>query len=293
MVELGEVITAMVTPFNEELEVNYEAAADLANYLVNNGSDGILVLGTTGEVPTLTKEEKMKLIEIVKEAVGDRAKVIVGTGSYSTQESIKMTKKVTDLGVDGVMLVTPYYNKPPQAGLYNHFKQVAEVTDLPVILYNVPGRTSRNIEPETVAKLADIDNIVAIKEASGDVEQAATINRLTDDDFMIYSGDDGLTLPILSIGGTGIISVAAHLVGSKIKDMVTAYKAGEVQKAAGLNAELGELFAKIFMTTNPIPVKAALNLMGQQVGPVRPPLVDANAEEEEVLRYLLKSHNLI
>jgi len=293
MVELGEVITAMVTPFNEELEVNYEAAVDLANYLVNNGSDGILVLGTTGEVPTLTKEEKMKLIETVKESVGDRAKVIVGTGSYSTQESIKMTKKVTDLGVDGVMLVTPYYNKPPQAGLYNHFKEVAEVTDLPVILYNVPGRTSRNIEPETVAKLADIDNIVAIKEASGDVEQAATINRLTDDDFMIYSGDDGLTLPILSIGGTGIISVAAHLVGSKIKDMVTAYKAGEVQKAAGLNAELGELFAKIFMTTNPIPVKAALNLMGQQVGSVRPPLVDANAKEEEVLRYLLKDHNLI
>ncbi|SJZ31624.1 4-hydroxy-tetrahydrodipicolinate synthase [Selenihalanaerobacter shriftii] len=291
--EFGEVITAMVTPFNTDLEVDYEATAELANYLVENGSDGILVLGTTGEVPTLTKDEKIKLVKTVKEEVGGRAKVIVGTGSYSTSASIEMTKKIEAIGVDGVMLVTPYYNKPPQSGLYRHFKMVAKETDLPVILYNVPGRTSRNIEPETVAKLAEIENIVAIKEASGDVEQAATINRLTDDEFLIYSGDDGLTLPILSIGGTGVISVSSHLVGNQIKEMITLYKAGKVKEAADLNAELGELFGKMFITPNPIPVKCSLNLLGQKVGPVRPPLADIDQEEKAVLEVLLKEYNLV
>lgn len=292
MTDLGEVITAMVTPFTDDLEVNYDAAVELANYLADNGSDGILLLGTTGEVPTLSKEEKVKLIEVVTEEVGDRVKIIAGTGSYSTQASIDMTKKATNLGVDGVMLVTPYYNKPPQDGLYRHFKQVAEVTDLPVILYNVPSRTSKNIEPETVAELAKVDNIVAIKEASGDVEQAATINRLTDNNFSIYSGDDGLTLPILSIGGKGVVSVAAHLVGSQIKEMIQHYKSGQVQKAAQLNAKLGDIFAKIFMTTNPIPVKKAVNLIGYEVGPVRPPLVDTTQQQEEALTSLLQKHDL-
>ncbi|MBM7623454.1 4-hydroxy-tetrahydrodipicolinate synthase [Sporohalobacter salinus] len=293
MTDLGEVITAMVTPFNDNLEVNYEAAAELANYLVDNGSDGILLLGTTGEVPTLSKDEKVELIEVVKEEVGDRAKVIAGTGSYSTQASIEMTKTATELGVDGIMLVTPYYNKPPQDGLYRHFKQVAEVTDLPVILYNVPSRTSKNIKPEIVARLAEEDNIVAIKEASGDVEQAATIHRLTDDNFSIYSGDDGLTLPILSIGGKGVISVASHLVGSQIKEMIQYYKSGQVQKSVQLNVELGDIFDKIFMTTNPIPVKKAVNLIGYEVGPVRPPLVDATQQQEKALESLLKKHNLL
>lgn len=293
MSNLGEVITAMVTPFTADLEVNYEAAADLANYLVENGSDSILVLGTTGEVPTLTKEEKVELVKTVKETVGEKAKIIAGTGSNSTQKSIEMTKKISKLGVDGVMLVTPYYNKPPQGGLYNHFKQAAKVTELPVILYNVPGRTSRNLEPETVAKLAEIDNVTAVKEASGDAAQAATINRLTPDDFLIYSGDDSLTLPILSIGGTGVISVAAHLVGDQIKEMIGHYKSGQVEKAARLNAELGEMFEKMFITTNPIPVKKSLDLIGKEVGPVRPPLINPDQEEEEILKSLLKDYNLI
>ncbi|ADL13081.1 4-hydroxy-tetrahydrodipicolinate synthase [Acetohalobium arabaticum] len=293
MTDLGEVITAMVTPFTDDLEVNYEAAARLANYLADNGSDGILLFGTTGEVPTLNKEEKIKLVEVVKEEVGDKVNIIVGTGSYSTQASIEMTKTATDLGVDGVMLVTPYYNKPPQDGLDKHFKQVAEVTDLPVILYNVPSRTSKNIEAETVARLAEVENIVAVKEASGDLEQVATVNRLTDDDFLIYSGDDGLTLPILSVGGTGVVSVAAHLVGNRIKEMIHCYKSGQVQKAAQLNAELGDVFAKIFITTNPIPVKKAVNLIGYEAGPVRPPLVDANQQQTEALKSLLQNHNLL
>jgi len=293
MSELGEVMTAMVTPFTTDLEVNYEATRELANYLLENGSDGILVLGTTGEVPTLTKEEKLNIIKTVRDEVGDKATVIAGTGSYSTQASIDMTKKATELGVDGVMLVTPYYNKPPQEGLYNHFKEIAGVTDLPVILYNVPGRTSRNIEAKTIARLAEIDNIVAVKEASGDIEQVATINRLTDDDFLIYSGDDGMTLATLSVGGTGVISVASHLVGKDIKEMIGLYKSGKVKEASKLNAELGEIFSKIFITTNPIPIKKAVNLLGKEVGPVRPPLVDANQEEEEVLKALLKDYNLI
>ncbi|MCK8823483.1 4-hydroxy-tetrahydrodipicolinate synthase [Fuchsiella alkaliacetigena] len=293
MAQFGEVLTAMVTPFTADLEVNYEAAADLANYLVENGSDGILVLGTTGEVPTLSKEEKFNLVETVVEAVGEKAKVLVGSGSYSTQASIEMTQQVSQLEIDGVMLVGPYYNKPPQAGLYEHFKQIAQSTELPVMLYNVPGRTSKNIEAQTIAKLAEIDNIVAVKEASGDVQQAAEINQLTAADFDIYSGDDGMTLPILSIGGSGIVSVAAHLVGDQIKEMIGLHRAGQVEAAAQLNAELFPIFKKIFITTNPIPVKKALNLLGKEVGPVRPPLVEATQEQEEILKTLLADYDLL
>ena len=293
MAQFGEVLTAMVTPFTADLEVNYEAAADLANYLVENGSDGVLVLGTTGEVPTLSKEEKLNLVETVIEAVGEKAKILVGSGSYSTQASIEMTQKVSQLEIDGVMLVAPYYNKPPQAGLYEHFKQIAQSTELPVMLYNVPGRTSKNIEAQTIAKLAEIDNIVAVKEASGDVQQAAEINQLTAADFDIYSGDDGMTLPILSIGGKGIVSVAAHLVGNQIKEMIGLYKAGQVEAAAQLNADLFPIFKKIFITTNPIPVKKALNLLGKEVGPLRPPLVEATQGQEETLKSLLADYDLL
>ncbi|MGM0470662.1 MAG: 4-hydroxy-tetrahydrodipicolinate synthase [Bacillota bacterium] len=293
MTNFGEVITAMVTPFTDELEVDYKEAAKLATYLSNHGSDGILVLGTTGEVPTLNEAEKLKLVEEVIEAVGEDTAVIVGSGCYSTADSIEFTKEVAKLGADGVMLVTPYYNKPPQSGLYQHFSQVAEATELPVILYNVPSRTGRNIKPETVAKLAEIDNIVAVKEASGDVEQAAAINRLTADDFVIYSGDDSLTLPILSVGGSGVISVASHLVGEQIKELVTSYKAGQVTKAANLNAQLGELFDQLFMTTNPIPVKKAVNLIGFEVGDLRPPLIDLTAQQEEELVATLEDYDLL
>ncbi|AGB40697.1 dihydrodipicolinate synthase [Halobacteroides halobius DSM 5150] len=291
--EFGEVLTAMVTPFNENKEVDYEQAIKLARYLIDNGSDGLLVLGTTGEVPTLSQQEKLNLLEIIIDEVGEETTVIAGTGCYSTAKSIEFTNKAERIGVDGVMLVTPYYNKPPQAGLENHFKAVAQATKLPVILYNVPSRTGRNIEPATVAKLAEIDNIVAVKEASGSVEQAAKIRALTDDSFMIYSGDDGLTLPILSIGGTGVISVASHLAGNEIKEMITAYKEGKVELAARKNAKLNELFEAVFMTTNPIPVKKALNLTGPTVGGLRAPLIELPSDLERKLKEVLVNYKLL
>src|SRR5690554_2188056 len=211
MDSFGELLTAMVTPFNEKLELDLEKARNLANYLVDNGSDGLVVLGTTGESPTLTYDEKMKLLETVVDEVGDRATILAGTGSYSTAESIRLTEEAEKIGVDGIMLVTPYYNKPPQSGLYHHFKAIAERTSLPIMLYNIPGRTARNIEVETMLELAKIDNIIAVKEASGDLNQVSALTRLLPDDFLVYSGDDSLTLPVLSVGGTGVVSVAGHL----------------------------------------------------------------------------------
>ncbi|GAB6137590.1 4-hydroxy-tetrahydrodipicolinate synthase [Halanaerobaculum tunisiense] len=291
--EFGEVLTAMVTPFDDNLEVDYEQAAKLARYLINNGSDGLLVLGTTGEVPVLSQEEKLKLLEVIVAEVGEETTIVAGTGSYATYKSIEFTTQAEETGVDGVMLVTPYYNKPPQAGLENHFKQVASATELPIILYNVPSRTGRNLEPSTIAKLSKVDNIVAVKEASGSVEQATKINALTDDKFMIYSGDDSLTLPILSVGGTGVISVASHLVGEEIKEMITAYKAGEIDLAAAKNKELADLFAGLFMTTNPIPVKKALNLVGPTVGGLRAPLVELPTQQESELKQILTSYDLV
>ncbi|NLM98248.1 MAG: 4-hydroxy-tetrahydrodipicolinate synthase, partial [Halanaerobiaceae bacterium] len=205
MTDFGEVLTAMVTPFDDNLKVDLKKARKLASYLVNNGSDCLVVLGTTGEVPTLKFEEKIELLETVLDEVGEKAAVIAGTGSYSTEDSIFMTKKAEEIGVDGIMLVTPYYNKPTQSGLYKHFAAIAANTSLPIILYNVPGRTSRNIDPDTVYKLAGIDNIIGIKEASGSLEQVSKLSSILPDDFLIYSGDDILTLPILAVGGKGVI----------------------------------------------------------------------------------------
>ncbi len=291
--DFGEVLTAMVTPFDINQKVDLEKARELASHLVDNGSDGLLILGTTGEVPTLSTDEKVKLLRTVVDEVGDRAAVIAGTGSYSTADSISLTKKAEAIGVDGVMLVTPYYNKPPQEGLFRHFQKVAAETSLPIILYNVPGRTSRNIDPGTVQRLAEIDNIIAIKEASGDMAQVSTLTRTLPDDFYVYSGDDGMTLPILAVGGHGVISVASHLVGSDIKEMIRAFKEGEVEKAIGLNKKLGPIFSGVFITTNPIPVKAALNMIGIEVGGLRPPLVELNYSEAEILKNILKAYNLI
>lgn len=291
--EFGEVITAMVTPFKDDLTVDYKGARDLAKYLVNNGSDALLVLGTTGEVPTLSATEKEKLLETIIDAVGNEVPIIAGTGSYSTKESIAFSKQAEKLGVDGVMLVTPYYNKPPQKGLHKHFKLIAKSIDLPVILYNVPSRTGRNLEPETIAGLAKIDNIVAVKEASGSLEQAIKIRRLTSEEFKIYSGDDSLILPILSVGGSGVISVASHLVGNQIKEMISLFKAGKVKEAANKNTGLYELVNTCFSTTNPIPIKAALNLIGQRVGGLRPPLVGLADELKIDLKEVLKEYDLL
>lgn len=289
----GEVLTAMVTPFKDNGEVNYEKVRELANYLLDNGSDGLVVLGTTGEVPTLNEKEKINILKEVVDEVGDRGTVIANTGSYSTAESIKMTVEAEKIGVDGVMAVVPYYNKPPQSGLYNHFYKIAISTELPVMVYNVPGRTSKNIELETVKRLAKIDNIKAIKEASGNLEQVANICAQTDDDFYVYSGDDSLTLPILSVGGHGVVSVAAHIVGKEIKEMVSLFKEGELNKAIELNKKLLTVFNSMFITTNPIPVKEALNMVGMEVGCLRSPLTSLTENERKELREALEKGNII
>ena len=289
----GRLLTAMVTPFNEQLEVDYDQAKKLACHLIEHGNDGIVVAGTTGESPTLSAEEKIKLFQAVKEAVGDRAKVIAGTGSYDTAESIKLTKEAEKIGVDGVMLVVPYYSKPSQEGLYQHFKAIAAQTRLPVLLYNIPGRTSINMEPETIARLAEIDNIVAVKEASGKLDQVSKIKMLAPKDFVIYSGDDSLTLPILSVGGQGIISVVGHVAGEQIKAMVNAYFDGKVAEAAQMHNNLFDLFKTMFITANPVPIKYALNLQGINVGSVRLPLVEANAQEKAAIKACLEKMALL
>jgi len=279
----------MVTPFNSQMEVDYGKARQLARYLVENGSDGIVVAGTTGESPTLTKEEKLRLFENIADEVGGRAKVVAGTGSNITADSVALTRDAGKTGVDGVMLVSPYYNKPPQEGLYYHFRTVAEATDLPVMLYNVPGRTGSNILPETVARLAEVDNIVAVKEASGNLEQVGDIRRTTPDSFLIYSGEDALTLPMLAVGGHGVVSVVAHVVGKELQEMIKAFEAGDTKTAARIHLELFPVFRAMFVTANPIPVKAAMNMMGLEAGGLRPPLLPAGEKELAAVRSALEN----
>lgn len=289
MRNFGRVLTAMVTPFNNDYSVNYGEAAKLAKYLVENGSDGVVVAGSTGESATLSKEEKLKLFETVMAAIGHSATVIAGTGSNDTRASIELTKEAEKIGVHGAMLVGPYYNKPPQAGFYQHFAAIAESTALPLIIYNVPGRTGSNILPATVARLAEIKNIVAVKEASGSMEQVSEIIRTTPSDFLVYSGDDSLTLPILGVGGHGVISVAGHIVGKRIQDMIAAFNNGDKNKAQTLHLELMPFFKIIFVTTNPIPIKEAVNLIGISAGPVRLPLVPVTENERDQLKIVMQS----
>ena len=290
----GRVVTAMVTPFAEDGSVNYEVAEKLAVHLVENGSDGLVICGTTGESPTLSWSEEYELFKVVKQAVGDRAKIIAGTGSNSTTEAIAATQKAAKLDLDGSLQVVPYYNKPPQAGLYQHFKAIAEACpELPMMLYNVPGRTSRNLEAETVANLAQIGNIVAIKEASGDLEQACKIRCLTPDEFAIYSGEDVLTLPLLTVGSSGVVSVASHLVGKQMQSMIEAFVSGNNQQAVEIQLNLFPLFQALFMTTNPIPVKTALNLQGWNVGKLRTPLCELQLDLRENLKNILAELSLI
>lgn len=291
--EFGSLLTAMVTPFREDLSVDLEGAARLAEYLLANGTDTIVVAGTTGESPTLSRDEKVELFKVVVEVARGKGKVIAGTGSNNTAASVELTRLAEKAGVDGVMLVTPYYNKPPQEALYRHFRTVAESTSLPVMLYNVPGRTGVNLLPETVARLAEVENITAIKEASGNLDQAAEILRLCGDAITLYSGDDSLTLPMLSLGAQGVVSVASHLVGREIKEMITAFRQGQVEKAAELHRRLFGLFKALFVISNPIPVKAALNMIGQQVGGVRPPLAEAGEKEKQVIRKALEELGLV
>ena len=289
----GRIVTAMVTPFADNGKVNYTVAEKLAVHLADNGSDGLVVCGTTGESPTLSWSEEYELFKVIKQAVGDRVKIIAGTGSNSTTEAIAATVKAAKLGLDGSLQVVPYYNKPPQAGLYQHFKAIAEACpDFPIMLYNVPGRTSRNLEPETVANLAQIKNVVAIKEASGNLEQACKIRCLTPENFAIYSGEDALTLPMLSVGSSGVVSVASHLVGKQMQLMIEAFMTGDNQQATAIQLKLFPLFQSLFMTTNPIPVKTALNLQGWQVGNLRTPLCELQLDLLENLKLVLSELGL-
>ena len=290
----GRVVTAMVTPFDETGKVNYAIAEKLADYLVENGSDALVVCGTTGESPTLSWDEEYQLFQVVKNAVGNRAKILAGTGSNSTTEAIAATTEAAKLGLDGSLQVVPYYNKPPQEGLYAHFQAIAQACpDLPVMLYSIPGRTGQNLLPETVAKLAKIDNIVAIKEASGSIDQSCQIRCLTDSNFAIYAGDDLLTLPMLTIGGAGIVSVASHLVGEQIQQIVQSFLSGEVAEAIDIHLKLFPLFKVLFCTTNPIPIKAALKLQGWEVGGLRLPLYEISETQREEVAIVLRELSLI
>lgn len=293
MKKFGNLITAMVTPFKDDLSVDYDQAAQLAVRLVESGSDGVVVCGTTGESPTLSFEEKVGLYQAVTEAIGGKAVVIAGTGSYDTGSSIKLTQAAEKVGVDGIMLVVPYYNKPPQEGLYQHFKEIAQKTELPVMLYNVPGRTSQNLLPDTIARLTELDNVVAVKEASGNMEQVAEIRRKTPENFAIYSGDDSLTLPIMSVGGIGVVSVASHLVGRRMKEMIKSFLSGDVREATRIHLELLPLFKVMFITTNPIPVKTAVNLSGFKAGGLRLPLVEPTNEQRNAIRECLRQVGLL
>jgi 4-hydroxy-tetrahydrodipicolinate synthase len=290
----GQIVTAMVTPFNAAGDVDYEVAAKLANHLADRGSDGLVVCGTTGESPTLTWDEEYQLFQVIQKAVGGRVKILAGTGSNSTHEAVEATRKAAALGLDGALLVVPYYNKPPQEGLYEHFKAIAAaVPDLPMMLYNIPGRTGQNMQPETVARLADLENIVAIKEASGSLDQVSHIRRLTAPDFEIYCGDDSLTLPVLAVGGSGVVSVASHLVGDLMQEMVQHFFAGRPQDAANIHIQLLPLFKALFLTANPIPLKAALRLQGWAVGSTRLPLTDVPPEIERELKQVLTDLSLL
>jgi len=287
MTEWGRLITAMVTPFDEKLQVDYEMAARLAVKLVNEGTSALVVCGTTGEAPTLTPEEKEKMFRTVKGSV--EVPVIAGVGTNCTATTIENCKRALECGADGLLAVVPYYNKPDQESLYQHFKTVAEAVDGDIILYNVPGRTGCNMMPSTLARLAELKNIVAVKEASGNVTQLSEMIKATPEGFRVYTGDDALTLPSLAVGGYGVVSVASQVVGPIMKEMIELYLKGDTAGAAKLHIELLDIFEKLFCTTNPIPVKAALNMMGTNVGDLRLPLVKANpGMQAEIQRSLRK-----
>lgn len=279
MVRFGRIATAMVTPFDRKGHIDFSKTTQLVNYLIANGSESLVVCGTTGESPTLSKEEKLALIDHVIKVVNKRVPVIAGTGSYNTYESIELTKRAENLGADAIMLVAPYYNKPNQEGLYQHFKTIAEETLLPILLYNIPGRSVVNIEPETIIALSQIKNIVAVKEASGNLNKMTKIIANTPDHFELYTGDDGNTLPVLSIGGVGVISVAAHVIGNEMQEMVTKFLDGQITEAAKLHQKLLPIMVELFKAPNPVPVKTALQMKGLDVGTVRLPLVPLTENE--------------
>jgi 4-hydroxy-tetrahydrodipicolinate synthase len=283
MAEFGRVLTAMATPFHEDGSLNYERAKQLAVALIESGSDGLVLSGTTGESPTLTHDEKLRLYREIRQAIGNRATIVAGTCNYNTAESIELSQEAKKAGADGILGTVPYYNKPPQDGLYEHFKAIAEAVDLPMILYNVPTRTVTNMSPETTVKLSMIPNIVGVKEASGNFDAIAKIVDESREGFKVWSGDDIATMPILSIGGYGIVSVAAHFVGLQIQEMITHQVEGRPAEASKIHRHLRSFFNSLFVTTNPIPLKYGLNKIGMAVGNPRLPLVPIDAKSAAVV----------
>ncbi len=292
MKELGRLITAMVTPFDEKGEVDYGQAAKLALALLASGSDGVVVVGTTGESPTMLRMDEYRLFREIKEAVGGKGTVIAGTGSNSTAEAVEATREAEKIGVDGCLLVVPYYNKPTQDGLYQHFKTVAESTSLPCIMYNVPSRTVVNMTAETVIRLSKIDNIIGVKEASGNLEQIAKIIQETGDDFFVWSGNDQDTFPLMALGGYGIISVISHLVGKQIKQMIESFLSGKIEEAAAIHRHLLPMVNAMFIVSNPIPVKYAVNQVGFRVGKPRLPLTEPDEKTAAIIKDTLKNYTI-
>jgi 4-hydroxy-tetrahydrodipicolinate synthase len=292
MKKLGRLLTAMVTPFKENGEVDYEQAKKLAQALLNSGSDGLVVAATTGEAPTLSWEEEMHLFTEVKSAVGSRGTVVAYTGSNSTAEAVEATKRAEKIGVDACLLVVPYYNKPTQEGLYQHFKTIAQATKLPCILYNVPSRTITSLSADTAIKLSKIDNIIGVKEASGNFGQISKIITEARKDSLVWSGNDSDTFHILALGGYGVISVASHLVGKQIKGMIDNFVSGKVAEAASIHHHLLPLIDALFIVSNPIPVKYALNHIGFNVGKPRLPLTEPDEKSAAIIRETLKNYKI-
>jgi len=290
----GEIITAMITPFNEDLKIDYPSLERLINHLIKTGSDAILVAGTTGETPTLSHEEEAELFAFVKKIVNGRIKIIMGAGSNSTETAVKSSIMAKEAGADAILSVVPYYNKPSQKGMYEHFASIAKAVDLPVILYNIPGRTGVNMQPSTIAKLAcEFKNIVAVKQSNSDLDLISDIKSLCPDDFAIYSGDDSLTLPMMSLGAKGVISVASHIAGTEMKEMISAFKAGNNEKALKFHLHLYPLFRKLFMAPNPVPVKAALANFGIIKEYVRKPLVTLDENEKKELMAIINKYSCL
>lgn len=290
----GEIITAMITPFNKDLSVDYASLEKLVNHLIETGTDAILVAGTTGETPTLTHEEEREIFAFVKKVVNGRVKIIMGAGSNCTKTAVDSSKKAKELGADAILTVVPYYNKPSQKGMYEHFSAIAKAVDLPIILYNIPGRTGVNMQPATIAKLAkEFKNIVAVKQSNSDLDLISDIKSLAPDDFAVYSGDDSLTIPMMALGAHGVISVASHVVGKRMKAMVNAFKSGKNDEALKIHLELYPLFRKLFMAPNPVPVKTVLAHIGViSNDDVRQPLVTLDDEEKKELFSVVDKYSL-
>jgi 4-hydroxy-tetrahydrodipicolinate synthase len=288
---LGEVLTAMVTPFDDDGRVDLAKFRQLASYLVENGSDGVVVTGTTGESPTLTDEERFELYEAAVDEVGGRATVIAGTGTYATAHSVHLTERAHELGVDGFLVVTPYYNLPTPRGIVEHFKAIAAASDKPIVVYNIPARVVQNIEPETMCELAEIPTVKAVKQANADLEQARTI--LAETDLDIYAGDDDLLLPLLELGGLGGVCVHTHIVGPQVKELIRRFREGDAEGAKRLEAEIAPAVELLGVVRNPIAIKAALNMLGHDVGGLRLPLVEADEAERARIRGCLERLGLL